>query len=151
MGLWDFLRSRSARPAPAPAPKEIDAFTKLIAKSGLVTKVEFQTACADFKVNSNSISALDQLCAHLTAKGLLTSWQCEKLREGKWKGFFLDGYCLLSQLSKDMTTSTYLCKEVATGKQAAMSVIPPWFDKTNDGRIHYTIREFPDEPKSGEA
>jgi hypothetical protein len=151
MGLWDFLRSRSVRPAPAPAPKEIDAFTKLIAKSGLVTKVEFQTACADFKLNSNSINALDQLCAHLTAKGLLTSWQCEKLRAGKWKGFFLDGYCLLGQIGKTNRLCIYSAREVSTGKLFAMDITPLLIDPIKDGKIHYTIREISEDPKSGEA
>jgi hypothetical protein len=68
---------------------------------------------------------------------------------GKFKGFFLDGYCLLKQIGKGLTTSTYLVREVKTGQLMAMVVTPPpaapW-----DGRIHYEIKEIPDESVSGD-
>ena len=151
MGRWNFLRLWSSKRASDLSPRDADAFLSLVVKSDLASDVELQEARADLRAVATSASALDSLCTHLVSKGILTSWQCGKLRMGKWKGFFLDGYCLLAQISKDTTTSTYLCKEVATGKQVAMSVTPPWFDKIKDGRIHYTIRETVQDQISGEA
>ena len=37
---------------------------------------------------------LAQLCEHLIAKGALTQWQCENLRAGKYKGFFVGEFKL---------------------------------------------------------
>jgi eukaryotic-like serine/threonine-protein kinase len=117
MGRWNFLRLWKSKRELDLAPKDADAFLKHVAMSGLVSDVELHDAVADFRAAAKSANALEDLCERLISKGLLTSWQCDKLRMGKWKGFFLDGYCLISHLSKDETTSTYLCKEVATGKQ----------------------------------
>lgn len=77
------------------------------------------------------------------AKGLLTDWQCEKLRNGKWKGFFLDGYCLLGKIEENPVnvTSTFLCREVNSGRQVAMIVTSPVL--TKGGPIQYQIRDLP--------
>ncbi len=109
---------------------------------------DLNEACADCDADRTTASALDNVFAHLPSKGVLTKWQCDKLRTGRWKGYFLDGYCFLCQLSKDMTTSTYLCKEMATGKRVAMAVTPPALDPVKDGKIHYTVREITEESQA---
>jgi hypothetical protein len=55
----------------------------------------------------------------------------------------------LSRLSVDETTSTFLCKEVASGKRVAMAVTPPALSA--DGRLQYTVRELSDDASTGET
>ena len=119
----------------------IDLFLELVLRSGLLTPLQLVAACNGFDVLRNDETALDELCQHLIGKDLVTEWQCEKLRMGKHKGFFLDGYCLLRHLGKDETSATYLCREVTTGKYMAMRVTPP--THATDGQFHYELQEPP--------
>jgi eukaryotic-like serine/threonine-protein kinase len=126
---------------------QIDRFLDVMMRSGLVTLVQLVAACNGFDVLRGDESALDDLCRHLVGKGLVTDWQCEKLRMGKFKGFFLDGYCLVRHLRKDETSALYLCREVATGKCMAIRVTPP--THAQDGKFHYELEEPPaDSPRS---
>ncbi len=128
---------------------EIDRFLELALRSGLISSSALDDACVGFDVSRSEENALWDLCEHLIRKGALTRWQCEKLCSGKWKGFFLDGFCLLSRLSVDETTSTFLCKEVASGKRVAMAVTPPTYSA--DGRFHHAVRELSDDVSTGET
>lgn len=119
----------------------LDKFLELLQRSELARPSEVVAWCAEFPITSTDSQAVDELCRHLTGKGVLTPWQCDKLRQGKWKGFFLDGYCLLGQIGKDDTSSTYLCREVATHKYVAMRVTPPHF--STDGLFRYEIHDPP--------
>ena len=119
----------------------IDKFLELLQRSGLATSSEIVAGCADFPISRKDGQGIDELCRHLVGKRVLTTWQCEKLRQGKWKGFFLDGYCLLRHLGKDETSAIYLCREVTTGKYMAMRVTPP--THAQDGQFHYELQEPP--------
>lgn len=126
----------------------IDRFIELVIRSGLSSTPAIIVACAGFDTTRIDTKCLSELCQHLIDNGTLTRWQCDKLCSGKWKGFFLDGYCLLSHVSIDETTSTYLCKEVATGKHVAMAVTPPMHSA--DGQFHYQISKLRGDPSNGE-
>ncbi len=98
-------------------------------KSGLIAQDELDRRLSDFgKPNpfepGYPLGALTRLVDQLVAEGLLTIWQCDKLRDGKWKGFFLDGYKVLSHLNTDDSYSYYLAEDVATGRQFAMRITP---------------------------
>jgi hypothetical protein len=112
-------------------------------RSSLASPSQLIDACQGFSITRDDSSALDELCQHLIEKGLLTDWQCEKLRKGKWKGFFLDGYCLLGKTGEDPanSTSTYLCKNLDAGRNVEMVVTNPAL--TVGGPIQYVIRELP--------
>jgi len=124
----------------------LDKFLELLQRSGLASPSEVVSWCAEFPLSGTDEHAVDELCRHLTGKGVLTTWQCDKLRQGKWKGFFLDGYCFLRQIGKDETSSTYLCREVDTERHVAMRITPPML--TPDGKIRYAIQEPPEEPRN---
>jgi hypothetical protein len=150
MSRWMFWRLWLNRLTSKLWSTEVDTFLALAVKSGLINVGDFNEVRADIDAGLPTEGALDTVCTHLSAKGILTKWQCEKLRQGKWKGFFLDGYCFLDQIGKGMTTSTYLCKEVATGRRVAMAVTPINL-APQDGRIHYVVKELPDESASRET
>jgi serine/threonine-protein kinase len=126
----------------------LDKFLELVQKSGLASSTETVAWRAEFPFTLTDEFAVEELCLQLIGKGVLTTWQCDKLRQGKWKGFFLDGYCFLSRISMDDTSSTYLCREVATQKYVAMRVTPPHF--STDESFRYEIHDPPPDvvPKS---
>jgi eukaryotic-like serine/threonine-protein kinase len=121
----------------------IDKFLELVGRSSLIPPSQLVDACQGFAITRDDPQALDDLCRHLMAKGLLTDWQCEKLRVGKYKGFFLGGYCLLRKFDEDPVnmTLTFLCKEVNSDRRVAMLIASP--ASTKSGRIQYKIRELP--------
>lgn len=119
----------------------LDKFVELLQRSGLVRSEEIDSLRAEFPFTLTDQFAVDEFCRELIDKGVLTTWQCDKLRQGKWKGFFVDGYCILRHLGKDKTSAMFLCREVATGRLVAMRVTPPGL--TPDGAFHY---EFHDPP-----
>lgn len=152
--FWRFWSSEPLRPAPpkqAVPPNDAEAFLALAVKSGLINQVDVEEACKDFQSRSTNASEIDKLCDHLISKGVLTSWQCNKLRTGRWKGFYLDGYCFLGQIGKDQMSSTYLCKVMATGKQVAMRVTPIGFNPVRDRKIRYKVHELFNEAAFGET
>ena len=53
---------------------------------------------------------ITNFCRFLIDKNVVTAWQCDKLKAGKYKGFYLDDYVLLEQVGKD-----YECTIIALG------------------------------------
>ena len=147
--MWPFSKGNESRQPQTYRPLEftgastgIDKFMTLALASGLVHFSQLRDACADFDTNRTDDKTVDELCNLLVNLGLITRWQCDKLRQGKFKGFFLDGYLLLRQLGKSETISIYLCREVATDKLHVMDVVPAPIDPIKDGKIYYTVREY---------
>lgn len=149
--MWPFLKKTklsSLYPPTFVFPQtaaKIDKFLTCALASGLIGFSELRDACAGFDTSRTDDDAVNDLRNHLAAQDTLTEWQCEKLRQGKFKGFFLDGYCLLRQLGKTENLCIYLGREVSTGKLVELDITPLPIDPVKDGRIHYTVREITDE------
>ncbi|MCH7990354.1 MAG: protein kinase [Planctomycetes bacterium] len=60
----------------------------------------------------------------LVSQELLTHWQAEKLLRGRYKGFFLGKYRLLSLLGKGGMSSVYLAEHVMMRRRCAVKVLP---------------------------
>ncbi len=104
---------------------------------------------------------------------LLTAWQAEQLLEGRYKGFFLGKYKLLSHLGSGGMSSVYLAEHVLMHTRRAIKVLPKSrvddssylarfhrearaagalehpniaraYDVDNDGKIHYLVMEYVD-------
>jgi hypothetical protein len=125
----------------APWSTDVDRFLALVLASGLADQTSLCEACADFKVDRTRPDAVDSLCSHLIANYTLTEWQCHKLRNWKWKGFWMDNYCLLRQVGKTATTATYLAKESSSGRKVLLVVTPrrQWVP----GQPIYRVEELP--------
>ena len=124
-----------------PWKSETDVFLDLLRRSGLLDKTGIRKARRDVRVDAAGKTKLDKLCSHLVATNILTEWQCIKLREGKYKGFFLDNYRIMGHLSIEETTSTYLAEDVTTGKRVALAVTPPNLVPHLNGKIQYSVTE----------
>jgi len=124
-------------------PETIDRFVELIVRSGLATQEQvteltnqFQTTRQSTK-NSTDIAAF---CTFLVANDLLTAWQCGKLREGKFKGFFLDDYMLLDRFPHDENFGYYLARDIKDGKLARLTVTPA--ESNERARDRISCRSF---------
>ena len=57
-------------------------------------------------------------------QGLLTRWQCDKLLEKKYKGFFLGKYKLLGHIGTGGMSSVYLAEHTLMRRPRAIKVLP---------------------------
>lgn len=73
---------------------------------------------------------------------VLTAWQADLLLRNKWKGFFVDHYCLLDHLETDNTRGTKIFAAVDkdTGSHVILEIVPPSRAQTKDGRLFYVVR-----------
>ncbi|WP_158265644.1 serine/threonine-protein kinase [Blastopirellula marina] len=69
-------------------------------------------------------SDLQKLQAYFVEQDLLTHWHCEKLRNGKYKGFFLSKYRLLKHLGTGGMSSVYLGEHIVMNRKVAIKVLP---------------------------
>jgi len=103
----------------------IDTFLDLVRRSSLVEANQLDAAVAEFKRRAtDGAGDAQSLCAHLVDAGLLTSWQSDKLLEGRHKGFFLGNYKLLGHLGTGGMSSVYLAEHVLMRARRAIKVLP---------------------------
>lgn len=100
----------------SPWSTEWDNFLGLIVASGLLGLPQVVDA-----INESGARDVAALGKHLIATKLLTVWQCNKLRDGRYKGFFLDNYKLLDILSID--ERRYLAENTETGDVVELVVV----------------------------
>ena len=64
--------------------------------------------------HENGIAELNDFRNHLVENNVLTRWQCERLLEGRYKGFFMDAFKLLRHIGHEGSCSTYAAENVQT-------------------------------------
>lgn len=64
------------------------------------------------------------LCKQLEQHELLTPWQCEKLRSGRWKGSYLAEFAILNHVRYDEACHIYLAKNVRTEQMVHLHITP---------------------------
>jgi serine/threonine-protein kinase len=103
---------------------EGERFLDLVKRSGLVDKGRLAEALATAKSQGQKVDNAEQIATALLQAGLLTSWQSEKLLEGRHKGFFLGKYKLLGHLGSGGMSSVYLAEHTLMGRRVAIKVLP---------------------------
>ena len=120
----------------------IEQFTTLLINSRLLDKSEAEQIAAVFQQECQKLrttATLDALCSFLIATDRLTRWQCDKLKMGKWKGFYLDDYVLLEQSGKGPDFSSYKSRDVRNGRVVNLVIRPM---NQTDGRIEYRVKPY---------
>jgi eukaryotic-like serine/threonine-protein kinase len=135
----------------APSLAEFDRFLILVSASGLLKPADLQEAVEHFRQETQA-SSTDQcnvtaFCNVLVATGKLTTWQCGKLRDGRYKGFFLDNYKLLDNVGVKGMHSEFLAEDVATKRRVVLCITPPTIAPLKDGKPEYRVEDW-QEPKS---
>ena len=123
----------------------IDEFREILVRSQLVTVEEMDRLSVvyhnGYLASSMLPHSITAFCTFLITKGVISPWQCAKLRDGRWKGFFADSYRILDHLECDGNYSYYLARENETGVCVRLRITPP--SRTQGSGIEYRVdREF---------
>ncbi len=125
---------------------DADGFSRVLLASGLVDETELAAIVADFRSHAARDpkygASLTAFTTYLVAKGIITCWQCAKLRNGQYKGFFLDGYKMLDHLRDDERCNRYLVEDSRTGQCVVLCVVPTSISPQKTGNLDYWIEEF---------
>ena len=147
-------------------------FLDLVRRSKLVEDERLAQVVAGCRKKADGQLPKAQVLADvLMEAGLLTPWQCEKLFEGKYKGFFLGKYRLLGHIASGGMSMVYLAEHVLMQRRVAVKVLPKKrvgdssylarfqleakaaaaldhpnivraYDIDNEGDTHYLVMEF---------
>jgi len=104
----------------------VKAFLELVQRSKLADANALRQSLLECKRhNGNRLPQDVQTVADWLARTrLLTGWQCARLFEGRYKGFFLGKYKLLDHLGTGGMSSVYLAEHTLLAKQRAIKVLP---------------------------
>ncbi|RCS49262.1 serine/threonine protein kinase [Bremerella cremea] len=109
-------------------PPVVDAlrFIELVRKSKLVAEPVLEQALERLRATHNGQlpADLEKLQAFFVEQNLLSDWHCEKLKNGKYKGFFLSKYRLLKHLGTGGMSSVYLGEHTVMNRKVAIKVLP---------------------------
>ena len=121
---------------PRNSPTEFDAFLAHLLASGLIGHEELLDALKSFHVRRDA-SDVPRLGDQLVATNLLTRWQCDKLRDGRYKGFYLNKFIILDSVSP--ADAHYLAKERDSHRRVVLSIRrnPTWPEETE----YHVVRE----------
>lgn len=129
---------------PFPA-QNLEDFLRLLRGSQLLDDAVVELALDGFRGTNVVNGPTDDgraFASYLVVHGYLTCWQCRKLRDGRFKGFFLDNYELRDHLEVGDTNSRFVAEDTRTGKTVILAVTPPTIVPPEDGRPHYTVEDY---------
>lgn len=108
------------------AKVKADSFVDFVRRSELVDKDQLTQALSDLERQRGkpSLSDPQAVANHLREAGLLTRWQCDKLLEGRHKGFLLGKYKLLDHLGTGGMSAVYLAEHINMQRRVAIKVLP---------------------------
>lgn len=129
-----------------PWTTDVDRLLAHALASNLVSQRDLQQAYArwhsaarGFRADKTAAAFGDYLVEHQ----LLTRWQCDRLRAGKYRGFFLDNYKVVEYLRKEGTDDKYLATDLDNGERVVLAVAPPSIAPFKNGRPGYRITRSP--------
>jgi hypothetical protein len=127
-------------------PKDFGAFSELLLASGLVNESVLRTLTNDFraqvarqKLPDESLTTFN---SYLVGSGFLTCWQCGMLREGRYKGFFLDEFKLLDCFGPDDKVTRFLAVHGLTSQRVVLAVTPYSVARGSNGESLYTVEDY---------
>jgi serine/threonine protein kinase len=155
------------------AKLKADTFVDYVRRSELVDKDQLSQALGELtdRLGNGAVENPQVVAGHLREARLLTQWQCDKLLEGRHKGFFLGKYKLLDHLGTGGMSAVYLAEHIHMHRRVAIKVLPTQrvhdssylarfyrearaaasldhpnivraYDVDNQGDTHYLVMEF---------
>lgn len=111
---------------------------ELIERSKLVDADALANRLEEIRAEGGGVLPEDpvELCKGFETAGLLTRWQCEKILQGKYKGFFLGKHKLLGHIGSGGMSSVYLAEHMGMKHKRAIKVLP----KSKLGKSSYLER-----------
>lgn len=149
----------------------LETFIDLVQRSGLIDKDQLDAVLLPLKGQAGEDPTVDALADRLIEAGHITRWQCDKLFEGRHRGFFLGKYKLLDHLGTGGMSCVYLAEHVLMQRRVAIKVLPKnrvtdtsylarfhreaqaaasldhrnivrAYDVDNEGDVHYLVMEY---------
>jgi serine/threonine-protein kinase len=118
------------------------SFLAGVKQSGLIDALRFDALLEELQRSGINLSDSATIAQALVNRQVLTSWQCEKLLQGRHKGFILGRYRLLSLLGTGEMSAVYLAEHIMMERRCAIKVLPA--NKVQDtsylGRFHREAR-----------
>ncbi len=104
-------------------PSTSNATVSLVRKSKLVAEDRLRRYLA--KANPHEIDDLspDELLDRMVDDGLLTPFQAEHLRDGRYQGFVLGNYRILSRIGRGGMGQVFLAEQMNSGRRVAVKVL----------------------------
>jgi len=103
-----------------------DRIFELIEKSRLVESASLLAQLELVRERHGGLLPEDPVvvCKELEDAGLVTRWQCEKILQGKYKGFFIGNHKILGHLGSGGMSSVYLAEHLVMKHKRAIKVLP---------------------------
>lgn len=122
-----------------------DKLLDLIEKSQLAAADSLRTALEEIREQNDGSLPEDPvaLAKELQKRKIITRWHCEKLLQGKYKGFFLGNHKLLGHIGSGGMSSVYLAEHTKMHDLRAIKVLP----QSKLGKSSYLAR-FQQEAKA---
>ncbi|PHS01814.1 MAG: serine/threonine protein kinase [Blastopirellula sp.] len=104
-----------------------EKFLDLVVRSKLLSEDQVQQAEQALRqqYDGQLPMNLQLVVDYFVQQQLITSWHCEKLTAGKYRGFFLAKYKLLKLLGTGGMSSVYLAEHTVMQRKVAIKVLPP--------------------------
>ncbi len=104
----------------------LDDFLDFVRRSKLVDDDRLSPALTKYRDEHGGdlLGEAKDMAQYLISAGLLTQWHCDKLLDGKYKGFFLGKYKLLGHLGTGGMSSVYLAEHTLMRRLRAIKVLP---------------------------
>lgn len=133
----------SVESPPSTLPQTRDEFLDVLRRSEIV-----EPAALERWLNGPGadLDSAERTANGLVAARLITNWQCKKLWDGRWKGFFLGKYKILDHLGAGAMGRVYLAEHRVMRRQVALKVLA----KRLSGRDAY-IQRFQQEARAAGA
>lgn len=107
-----------------PTTPTTESMLKAIRQSGLIDAELLRERIEKFGEEGFELDDPAKLLEKLVETGDLTTWQADKIKQGKNKGFFLGKYRLMSLLGRGGMSSVYLAEHVLMRRRCAIKVLP---------------------------
>ena len=100
-------------------------FVECLIASQLADEEQTGLLVEEFRESDCSQPTITGFCDFLISKGVVTFWQCAKIRNGQFKGFFTGEYVILDYLSSNNTSSAFVARHVKTRDVVVLLFDPP--------------------------
>lgn len=108
------------------AKSTVRSFIEMLQRSKLVDEAPLKRTLLECRerLGETFPNDVDAVAEYLVQEGLISRWHCEKLLNGKYKGFQLGKYKLLDLLGTGGMSSVYLAEHMVMRRKVAIKVLP---------------------------
>ena len=103
---------------------------------------EFVETLGKSQLLRGSRLSIDDFSQLLVENGIITRWQCDKLLDKRFKGFYLDDYLILHQHRTDDERAYYVARNVETDEHVILGIQPISKNAPGDKQTHYQVLPY---------